>query len=178
MVAPVSGRGSEPASDGGVPALARALRDAGMEVIYTGPGHTPEQIVRTALQEDADVIGLAVGSAGGPGGDVLGDSAPAALVAELVELLARGDAADVVVFAAPVAESAGPGGSGPETGASAGAAGPGPEPGEPATPGERATPGEPAVPGGRAAPGESAIFAPGTSPARIVAWIRARSGSP
>ena len=171
MVAPVSGRGSEPAFDGGVPALARALRDAGMEVIYTGPGHTPEQIVRTALQEDADVIGLAVGSAPGPGAGALddgalGDSAPGVLVAELVELLARGDAADVVVFAAPVAESAGPGGSGPGAGTSAGAAGPGPEPGE------RAVPSEPA------APGESAIFAPGTSPARIVAWIRARSGSP
>jgi methylmalonyl-CoA mutase cobalamin-binding domain/chain len=141
VVAPVSGRGSEPALDGGVPALARALRDAGMEVIYTGPRHTPEQIVRTALQEDADVIGLAVGAAGGPD-----DGALAALVAELVELLARGDAEDVLVFAAPVAESPGSDGAGPGSD-------------------------EPA------APGESAIFAPGTSSARIVAWIRERSGS-
>jgi methylmalonyl-CoA mutase C-terminal domain/subunit len=38
--------------------LARRLRDAGHEVVYTGPDHTPEQIVATAIQEDADLIGL------------------------------------------------------------------------------------------------------------------------
>ena len=41
------------------PGLARGLRDAGHEVVYTGPDHTPEQIVATAIQEDADLIGLA-----------------------------------------------------------------------------------------------------------------------
>jgi methylmalonyl-CoA mutase cobalamin-binding domain/chain len=170
VVAPVSGRGSEPALDGGVPALARALRDAGMEVIYTGPRHTPEQIVRTALQEDADVIGLAVGAGGRPedgalGGGALGDGAPAALVGELVELLARGDAEDVLVFAAPVAESAASGGPAPGPGEPAESGGPGPGSDEPAALGEPT------------ALEESAIFAPGTSPARIVAWIRQRSGS-
>ena len=40
--------------------MARALRDAGMEVIYTGVHQTPEQVVETALQEDADVIGLSL----------------------------------------------------------------------------------------------------------------------
>ena len=46
--------------DRGVKLIARALRDAGMEVIYTGLRQTPEQIVNAALQEDADVIGLSV----------------------------------------------------------------------------------------------------------------------
>jgi methylmalonyl-CoA mutase C-terminal domain/subunit len=44
--------------DRGAKVIARALRDAGMEVIYTGLRQTPEQIVAAALQEDADVIGL------------------------------------------------------------------------------------------------------------------------
>ena len=46
--------------DRGVKVIARALRDAGMEVIYTGLRQTPEQIVDAALQEDADVIGLSI----------------------------------------------------------------------------------------------------------------------
>ena len=46
--------------DRGAKVIARALRDAGMEVIYTGLRHTPEQIVAAALQEDADVIGLSI----------------------------------------------------------------------------------------------------------------------
>ena len=46
--------------DRGVKLIARALRDAGMEVIYTGLRQTPEQIVAAALQEDADVIGLSI----------------------------------------------------------------------------------------------------------------------
>src|SRR5437660_3972695 len=46
--------------DGGAKVIARALRDAGMEVIYTGLRQTPEQIVAAALQEDADVIGLSI----------------------------------------------------------------------------------------------------------------------
>ena len=44
--------------DRGAKVIARALRDAGMEVIYTGLRQTPEQVVAAALQEDADVIGL------------------------------------------------------------------------------------------------------------------------
>lgn len=47
------------------PRLGRALRDAGHEVIYLGPDHTPEQIAATAVQEDADVIGLAEDAAAG-----------------------------------------------------------------------------------------------------------------
>src|SRR4051812_49476861 len=46
--------------DGGAKVIARALRDAGMEVIYTGLRQTPEQVVTAALQEDADVIGLSI----------------------------------------------------------------------------------------------------------------------
>src|ERR1043166_4333783 len=46
--------------DRGVKVIARALRDAGMEVIYTGLRQTPEQIVNAALQEDVDVIGLSI----------------------------------------------------------------------------------------------------------------------
>ena len=46
--------------DRGAKIVARALRDAGMEVIYTGLRQTPEQIVRTAIQEDVDVIGLSI----------------------------------------------------------------------------------------------------------------------
>ena len=54
---------AEPGLDGhdrGAKVIARALRDAGMEVIYTGLRQTPEQIVSAALQEDADVIGLSI----------------------------------------------------------------------------------------------------------------------
>jgi methylmalonyl-CoA mutase C-terminal domain/subunit len=135
---------SEPGPDGGVPGLARALRDAGMEVIYAGSRQTPEQIVQTALQEDADVIGLAVG----PG-------TPPALLAELVELLARRDAEDVLVFAATVE----PGGVDPAPA--------GPELAEP-------EPAEPEL----ADQGGATVFAPGTGPERIVDWVRDRSGSP
>ena len=46
--------------DRGAKVVARALRDAGMEVIYTGLHQTPEQIVETAIQEDADAIGLSI----------------------------------------------------------------------------------------------------------------------
>ncbi len=46
--------------DRGVKVVARALRDAGMEVIYTGLHNTPEQVVKTALQEDVDVIGVSI----------------------------------------------------------------------------------------------------------------------
>ncbi|WP_105972854.1 cobalamin-dependent protein [Streptomyces geranii] len=63
--------------------LARALRDAGMEVIYTGVHQTPEQIVGTAIQEDADAIGL---------------PAHGTLFAAVVDLLRERDAADIKVF--------------------------------------------------------------------------------
>jgi methylmalonyl-CoA mutase C-terminal domain/subunit len=73
--------------DRGAKVVARALRDAGMEVIYTGLHQTPEQIVQTALAEDADAIGLSVLS-----------GAHMTLFAKVVELLRAADADDIVVF--------------------------------------------------------------------------------
>lgn len=73
--------------DRGVKVVARALRDAGHEVIYTGLHQTPEQIVETAIQEDADMVGLSVLS-----------GAHMTLFARLVELLEERDARDIVVF--------------------------------------------------------------------------------
>ncbi len=73
--------------DRGAKVVARALRDAGMEVIYTGLHQTPEQIVETAVQEDADCVGLSVLS-----------GAHLTLFARVVELLAARGADDVVVF--------------------------------------------------------------------------------
>jgi methylmalonyl-CoA mutase, C-terminal domain len=73
--------------DRGAKVVARALRDAGMEVIYTGLHQTPEQIVETTLQEDADAIGLSVLS-----------GAHMTLFRRVVELLRERDATDVVVF--------------------------------------------------------------------------------
>jgi methylmalonyl-CoA mutase C-terminal domain/subunit len=73
--------------DRGVKIVARALRDAGMEVIYTGLHQTPEQIVQTALQEDADAVGLSVLS-----------GAHMTLFAEVLRLLSERGAADIVVF--------------------------------------------------------------------------------
>jgi methylmalonyl-CoA mutase C-terminal domain/subunit len=73
--------------DRGAKIVARALRDAGMEVIYTGLHQTPEQIVETALQEDADGIGLSVLS-----------GAHMTLFRRVLELLDERDASDVVVF--------------------------------------------------------------------------------
>jgi methylmalonyl-CoA mutase, C-terminal domain len=73
--------------DRGVKVVARALRDAGMEVIYTGLHQTPEQIVETALQEDADIVGLSVLS-----------GAHMTLFKKVLELLDERDARDVKVF--------------------------------------------------------------------------------
>jgi methylmalonyl-CoA mutase C-terminal domain/subunit len=73
--------------DRGVKVVARALRDAGMEVIYTGLHQTPEQIVATAVQEDAQAVGLSVLS-----------GAHMTLFAKVLELLAAADASDIVVF--------------------------------------------------------------------------------
>lgn len=73
--------------DRGAKVVARALRDAGHEVIYTGLHQTPEQIVETAIQEDADLIGLSVLS-----------GAHMSLFRRIAELLAERDATDIVVF--------------------------------------------------------------------------------
>ena len=73
--------------DRGAKIIARALRDAGMEVIYTGLHQTPEQIVAAAIQEDADAVGLSVLS-----------GAHMTLFARVIELLAQRDASDIVVF--------------------------------------------------------------------------------
>ncbi|GFJ89692.1 methylmalonyl-CoA mutase [Phytohabitans rumicis] len=73
--------------DRGAKVVARALRDAGMEVIYTGLHQTPEQIVETAIQEDADAVGLSVLS-----------GAHMTLFKRVVDLLGERGAADIVVF--------------------------------------------------------------------------------
>jgi methylmalonyl-CoA mutase C-terminal domain/subunit len=73
--------------DRGAKVVARALRDAGVEVVYTGLHQTPEQIVDAAIQEDADAIGLSVLS-----------GAHLTLFPRVVELLAASDASDIVVF--------------------------------------------------------------------------------
>ncbi len=72
--------------DRGAKIIARALRDAGMEVIYTGLHQTPEQIVETAIQEDADAVGLSILS-----------GAHMTLVPKVVRLLREQGADDVVV---------------------------------------------------------------------------------
>ena len=73
--------------DRGAKVVARALRDAGFEVIYTGLHQTPEQIVATAVQEDADAIGLSVLS-----------GAHNYLFKRILELLRENRAEDIVVF--------------------------------------------------------------------------------
>jgi methylmalonyl-CoA mutase C-terminal domain/subunit len=91
----VEGRGkirvvvAKPGLDGhdrGAKIIARALRDAGMEVIYTGLHQTPEQIAETVIQEDADAVGLSILS-----------GAHMTLVPKVVELLKAQGADDVVV---------------------------------------------------------------------------------
>jgi methylmalonyl-CoA mutase C-terminal domain/subunit len=72
--------------DRGAKIIARALRDAGMEVIYTGLHQTPEQIVETVIQEDADAVGLSILS-----------GAHMTLVPRVLELLKEQGAEDVVV---------------------------------------------------------------------------------
>jgi methylmalonyl-CoA mutase C-terminal domain/subunit len=74
--------------DRGAKIVARALRDAGMEVIYTGLRQTPEQIAETALQEDVDVIGLSILS-----------GAHKTLFPRIMRLLEHQDMTDVMVFA-------------------------------------------------------------------------------
>ncbi len=72
--------------DRGAKIIARALRDAGMEVIYTGLHQTPEQIVETAIQEDADAVGISILS-----------GAHMTLVPRVVEGLRENEAEDVLV---------------------------------------------------------------------------------
>ena len=74
--------------DRGAKVVARALRDAGMEVIYTGLRQTPEQIAETALQEDVNVIGLSILS-----------GAHKVLFPRILELLKHKGLKDVMVFA-------------------------------------------------------------------------------
>ncbi|BCA53346.1 methylmalonyl-CoA mutase [Nitrospira sp. KM1] len=73
--------------DRGVKLIARALRDAGMEVIYTGLHQTPEQVVGTAVQEDVDAIGLSILS-----------GAHNTLFRRVLELLKEQDAGDIALF--------------------------------------------------------------------------------
>jgi methylmalonyl-CoA mutase C-terminal domain/subunit len=73
--------------DRGAKVVARALRDAGVEVIYTGLHQTPEQIVSAAIQEDVDAVGLSILS-----------GAHMTLFARVLELLRENNAADIVVF--------------------------------------------------------------------------------
>jgi methylmalonyl-CoA mutase C-terminal domain/subunit len=73
--------------DRGAKIIARALRDAGMEVIYTGLHQTPEQIVETVIQEDADAVGVSILS-----------GAHMTLVPRILELLRENEAGDVLVI--------------------------------------------------------------------------------
>ena len=73
--------------DRGAKVVARALRDGGFEVIYTGLHQTPEQVAATVIQEDADAVGLSLLS-----------GAHMTLFPRIVELLAEADATDVLVF--------------------------------------------------------------------------------
>jgi methylmalonyl-CoA mutase, C-terminal domain len=73
--------------DRGAKIIARALRDAGMEIVYTGLHQTPEQIVQTVIQEDADAVGLSVLS-----------GAHMTLFAKTMDLLKQQGVSDVVVF--------------------------------------------------------------------------------
>jgi methylmalonyl-CoA mutase, C-terminal domain len=73
--------------DRGAKIIARALRDAGIEVIYTGLHQTPEQVVETAIQEDADAIGISILS-----------GAHMTLIPRIIELLKENEAEDILVF--------------------------------------------------------------------------------
>ena len=90
MARPIRVVVAKPGLDGhdrGAKVIARALRDAGFEVIYTGLHQTPQQVVDAALSEDADFIGMSILS-----------GAHMTLFAEVMELLKANDATDIVVF--------------------------------------------------------------------------------
>jgi methylmalonyl-CoA mutase C-terminal domain/subunit len=98
MAGPIRVVVAKPGLDGhdrGAKVVARALRDAGMEVVYTGLHQTPEQIVETAVQEDADCIGLSILS-----------GAHMALFPRVIELLKERDATDIVVFGGGIVPAA------------------------------------------------------------------------
>jgi methylmalonyl-CoA mutase C-terminal domain/subunit len=98
MAGPIRIVVAKPGLDGhdrGAKVVARALRDAGMEVIYTGLHQTPEQIVEAALQEDADGVGLSILS-----------GAHMTLCAKVLELLKERDALDIAVFAGGIIPAA------------------------------------------------------------------------
>jgi methylmalonyl-CoA mutase, C-terminal domain len=73
--------------DRGVKVVARALRDAGMEVIYTGLHRTPEEVVNAAVQEDADFLGISILS-----------GAHMTIFPRVLELMREHDAEDIIVF--------------------------------------------------------------------------------
>ena len=90
LIVPIRVLIAKPGLDGhdrGAKIVARALRDAGMEVVYTGLHQTPEQIVEAALQEDVACVGLSIHS-----------GAHMTLFPRVVELLRERGAADIVVF--------------------------------------------------------------------------------
>lgn len=90
MAGPIRVVVAKPGLDGhdrGAKVIARALRDAGVEVVYTGLHQTPQQIVDAALSEDADFIGMSILS-----------GAHLTLFAEVMDLLKANDATDIVVF--------------------------------------------------------------------------------
>lgn len=90
MSAPIRVVVAKPGLDGhdrGAKVVARALRDAGIEVVYTGLHQTPAQIVDAAIQEDADVVGLSVLS-----------GAHLTLFEEVTDLLRAKEATDIIVF--------------------------------------------------------------------------------
>jgi len=90
MARPIRVVVAKPGLDGhdrGAKVIARALRDAGFEVIYTGLHQTPQQVVDAALSEDADFIGMSILS-----------GAHMTLFSEVMELLKANDATDIVVF--------------------------------------------------------------------------------
>ncbi|MHB1165813.1 MAG: cobalamin B12-binding domain-containing protein [Candidatus Nanopelagicales bacterium] len=90
MAAPIRVVVAKPGLDGhdrGAKVVARALRDAGIEVVYTGLHQTPAQIVDAAIQEDADLIGMSVLS-----------GAHLTLFAEVMDLLKAREATDIIVF--------------------------------------------------------------------------------
>lgn len=90
MAGPIRVVVAKPGLDGhdrGAKVIARALRDAGIEVIYTGLHQTPQQVVDAALSEDADFVGMSILS-----------GAHMTLFAEVMDLLRQADATDIVVF--------------------------------------------------------------------------------
>ena len=90
MTRPIRVVVAKPGLDGhdrGAKIIARALRDAGVEVIYTGLHQTPQQVVDAAMSEDADFIGMSILS-----------GAHMTLFSEVMDLLKANDATDIVVF--------------------------------------------------------------------------------